>query len=163
VVLPTAALLASICAVAIAAVGFLISSAPNGGKPAVIRNAEQAMATATVTPTPTPTPTPSVTPTPHRRSPVVRKGATNVEVFNNSNVHGLAARTATRAQQAGWNVVGTDNWYGTVDAPTVYYPAKLKTAARALAADLGIARVRPAVAPMRLDRLTVILTGAYRP
>jgi hypothetical protein len=30
-----------------------------------------------------------------------------------------------------------------------------------LARDLGIARVKPSIAPMRNDRLTVILTGDY--
>jgi hypothetical protein len=58
-------------------------------------------------------------------------------------------------------VVGTDNWYGTVDATTVYYPPRLKAAATLLAADLRIARLKPAIDPMRPDRLTVILTGDY--
>ena len=60
---------------------------------------------------------------------------------------------------AGWRVVGSDNWYGTIPASTVYYPAKLERAARALALDLGIRRTARAVDPMRLDRLTVILTA----
>jgi hypothetical protein len=91
----------------------------------------------------------------------VRRGAYSVVVFNNSNVQGLAGKTATRAQRAGWQVVGTDNWYGTVDASTVYYPARLKAAATLLAKDLGITRVKPSIAPMRADRLTVILTADY--
>jgi hypothetical protein len=36
----------------------------------------------------------------------------------------------------------------------------LKAAAHLLALDLGFHRTMPAVAPMRLDRLTVIMTGA---
>jgi hypothetical protein len=35
----------------------------------------------------------------------------------------------------------------------------LAKAGRQLALDLGIHRTMPSVAPMRLDRLTVILTG----
>jgi hypothetical protein len=155
VVLPTAALLASACAVVVAAVGFVLSSHPADGGPAATIG--------TPGPAPTPVVTTSATPRPTKKAPVVRKGDIYVEVYNNSNVHGLAGRTATRAQQAGWNVVGSDNWYGTVDASTVYYPAKLHAAARALAADLGVQRLRPAIAPMRLDRLTVILTQDYRP
>src|SRR5262249_20200707 len=115
----------------------------------------------TITPsTPTPTATPTKTPKP---PPVIDKAKTNVVVFNNSNVKGLAGRTATKAQTLEWNVVATDNWHGTVDATTVYYGKGLKYAAQALAQDLGIARVKPAVAPMQLDRLTVILTADYKP
>ena len=80
-------------------------------------------------------------------------------MFNNSGITGLASRTSGRAQGAGWNVVGSDNWYGTIPASTVYYPPRLKAAAHLLALDLGLHRVMPAVSPMRLDRLTVILTG----
>ena len=64
-----------------------------------------------------------------------------------------------RAGGMGWQVVGTDNWYGTIPATTVYYPPKLKAAGKLLALDLGIKRTAPAVDPMRLDRLTLILTG----
>jgi LytR cell envelope-related transcriptional attenuator len=66
---------------------------------------------------------------------------------------------AGRAQAIGWNVVGSDNWYGTIDTSTVYYPAKLKAAAQLLGKDLGIDRLKAAIDPMRGDRLTVILTG----
>ena len=30
----------------------------------------------------------------------------------------------TGRSASGWNVVGSDNWYGTIDASTVYYPAR---------------------------------------
>ena len=82
-----------------------------------------------------------------------------VVVFNNSNVTGLAGQVAARASQIGWQVVGSDNWYGTIPASTVYYPQRLEKAGKLLALDLGIQRTAPAVDPMRLDRLTVILTG----
>ena len=57
--------------------------------------------------------------------------------------------------------MGSDNWYGTIDASTVYFPPDLKAPAKALAKDLGIARLQPAIDPMRYDRLTVILTSDY--
>ncbi|WP_183407206.1 LytR C-terminal domain-containing protein [Nocardioides marmorisolisilvae] len=109
-----------------------------------------------------PSPTATATKTP-KPPPVIDKAKTNVVIFNNSNVKGLAGRTATKAQTLTWNVVATDNWYGTVDATTVYYGKGLKYAAQSLAEDLGIARVKPAVAPMQADRLTVILTADYKP
>ncbi len=96
-----------------------------------------------------------------RRAPDVRRGRTYVEVYNNSNVSGLAGQTAQKIADAGWQVVGSDNWYGTIPQSTVYYPARLHREARMLAKDLGIHRLHPAIAPMKFDRLTVILTGGY--
>ena len=72
---------------------------------------------------------------------------------------GLAGRVAQRATGAGWQVVGEDNWYGTVPATTVYHPPKLERAAKLLALDLGIDRTLQATGAMKLDRLTLILTG----
>ncbi len=91
----------------------------------------------------------------------VRRGGTYVEVYNNSGISGLAGSTAARAQGAGWQVVGSDNWYGTIAASTVYFPARLEDQAQLLGKDLGIKRLKPAIAPMRGDRLTVILTSDY--
>jgi LytR cell envelope-related transcriptional attenuator len=82
-----------------------------------------------------------------------------VEVYNNSGITGLANETAAMLQDTGWKVVGADNWYGSIPANTVYYPDRLSDDARLLADDLGIGRLHTAVAPMRFDRLTVILTG----
>jgi hypothetical protein len=94
------------------------------------------------------------------RQPAVDRSQVMVTVFNNSQVSGLAGRVAARASQLGWQVVGSDNWYGTIPASTVYFPPRLAKAGHQLALDLGIHRTMPAVSPMRLDRLTVILTGA---
>lgn len=88
-----------------------------------------------------------------------QRRATYVVVFNNSQVAGLAGRVSQQLSGAGWNVVGSDNWYGTIPVTTVYYPPALRTQADLLAADLGIDRVKPAVDPMAGDRLTLILTG----
>jgi hypothetical protein len=94
-----------------------------------------------------------------KTEPVVERGKVYVEVYNNSGITGLAGATAARASDAGWQVVGSDNWYGTIPASTVYYPERLQAAAKVLALDLGIGRVMPAIEPMDLDRLTVILTA----
>jgi hypothetical protein len=118
-----------------------------------------------VTATPSPTPT-STAPEPvikekkqKPKKPVIRRAKTYVEVYNNSGISGLAGRTADRVAGAGWQVVGSDNWYGTIPASTVYFPPRLRDEAKLLGRDLGINRLRPAIAPMRFDRLTVILTG----
>jgi len=113
--------------------------------------------TASATPTPTAT-TPVAKPKP---KPTVARADVVVEVYNNSGIAGLAGSTSDRAASSGWNVVGSDNWYGTIPATTVYFPPRLEAAAKLLAKDLGIQRMRPAIAPMRLDRLTVILTADY--
>jgi len=84
-----------------------------------------------------------------------------VSVFNNSTVSGLAGRVASQTSHLGWQVVGSDNWYGTIPASTVYYPARLHAQAKLLGKDLGISRLKPSIAPMRGDRLTVILTRDY--
>ena len=91
--------------------------------------------------------------------PAVQRGKVMVEVFNNSGITGLAGRYADQATKAGWKVTGSDNWYGTIAASTVYYPANLKDAAKLMALDLGLHRVVPAAGGMRRDRLTVILTA----
>ena len=107
--------------------------------------------------------TPSATPTPDQpKRPPVQRSKVYVEVYNNSSITGLANRVAAKAGDAGRNVVGADNWYGTIPTTTVYYPPRLRREARVLAADLGVRRTAPAVDPMRMDRLTLILTGELR-
>ncbi len=99
---------------------------------------------------------------PKRPEPVVvDRASTYVDVYNNSQVSGLAATTSARISGAGWQVVTSDNWYGTIPASTVYFPPRLAAQARLLGRDLGIARIMPAVDPMSMDRLTVILTADY--
>ena len=100
-------------------------------------------------------------PKPKKRKPAVQRGEVYVEVYNNSGISGLAGSTAASISGAGWQVVGSDNWYGTIPASTVYYPPRLEDAAKVLGRDIGITRLQPAVSPMRFDRLTVILTSDY--
>jgi hypothetical protein len=154
VAFPSPVVMLSIIAVAMAGIAFLATQ-DRGGRDAV---APVSHASPTVAVTPTTQP---VTPKP-KPKPTFDRGSVFVEVYNNSGIKGLAGTTATRASGAGWNVVGSDNWYGTIPATTVYYPQRLEDAAHALAKDLGIKRLLPAVDPMRFDRLTVILTGDYR-
>lgn len=150
---PVAAL--SLGAVLLAGITFLATA---GGPEEPVDAARPVLSS----PTPTPTPTPTATPEPVRKKqPAVRRGEVYVEVYNNSGISGLAGTTAKTVSGAGWQVVGSDNWYGTIPASTVYYPARLEQAARLLGRDLGIKRLKPAIAPMRLDRLTVILTADY--
>lgn len=80
-----------------------------------------------------------------------------VVVFNNTSVTDLAAQKAAILQNAGWHVAATDNWYGNIPADTVYYPPQFEADAAKLAKVLHITRLRPAVAPMQFDRLTVII------
>ncbi len=152
VVFPSPVVILSAIAVAMAAVAFVATrdSAPEDKEITTISQPQTSEA-------PTPEPTPTQTPKP--RKPKVDRSKVYVVVFNNSNVTGLAGRVASQASQIGWQVVGSDNWYGTIPASTVYYPQRLERAGKLLALDLGIQRTAPAVDPMRLDRLTVILTG----
>jgi LytR cell envelope-related transcriptional attenuator len=156
-------------AVVVAGAAFVFTG---GNDPNTTDRATQAAAPARSAPTATAAPT-TTAPTPpakkvtkkqHKKrakKPVVRRGDTYVEVYNNSGISGLAGSTASRAQGAGWQVVGSDNWYGTIPASTVYYPPRLYAQAQMLGKDLGISRLKPAIAPMRGDRLTVILTSDY--
>jgi hypothetical protein len=96
-----------------------------------------------------------------KAEPVVERGQVYVEVYNNSGITGLASSVAANASSFGWQVVGSDNWYGTIAASTVYYPDRLEEHAKLLAKDLGISRLKPTISPMRGDRLTVILTADY--
>ena len=93
-----------------------------------------------------------------KKKPVDRSSV-YVVVFNNSGITGLAGQYASTAGGLGWQVVGSDNWVGTIPNSTVYFPSQLEREAKQLALDLGISRVMPAVDPMSTDRLTVILTA----
>ena len=162
VVAPSRVMLIAVVAVAIAGAAFIATSPQPKQAAQVV--ASETTPSASPTPTPPPSPTPTATPTkkpPKKKKVVVERGDTIVVVFNNSGITGLASRTSGTAQGAGWNVVGSDNWYGTIPATTVYYPERLHAAAKVLARDLGIQRIMPAIDPMQGDRLTVILTTDY--
>ncbi|CAI9403880.1 LytR C-terminal domain-containing protein [Nocardioides sp. T2.26MG-1] len=158
VVTPSPVVMLSVIAVAMAGIAFV---ATRGGEPTEREVATVARQDPSTSPSPSSTPTKETKPKP-KPEPTVKRGKVYVEVYNNSGITGLAGQVSERASGIGWQVVGSDNWYGTIPASTVYYPPKLKLAAKTLALDLGIRRTAPAVDPMRLDRLTVILTGPLR-
>jgi hypothetical protein len=160
VVFPSPVVMLSIIAIAMAGIAYVATQ----GQEPTQREITTTVAQPSAKPTPEPA-TPSPTLAAHepkkikKRKPAVQRGEVYVEVYNNSGITGLAGATAAQASDAGWQVVGSDNWYGTIPASTVYYPERLKEAAKMLALDLGIGRVVPAIEPMDLDRLTVILTA----
>lgn len=160
-VLPTGLMVFSISAVMLAGLAFVFVVVGGGPDDPDTADPAGAVATPSATPSAITTTVPATPTRTPKATPAVRRGQVYVEVYNNSNVKGLAGKTGSRAQRLGWNVVGTDNWYGTIDSTTVYYGPRLKAAAAVLARDLGITKVKPAVDPMRPDRLTVILTGGY--
>ncbi|KAA1422919.1 LytR family transcriptional regulator [Mumia zhuanghuii] len=150
---PSVALLGAILVLAVAAVGLLVGNDPEDPAP---------VAAPSATPTPSPEPAPDTAAAAPTTAPPTTAEVPRafVEVYNNSGVTGLADSTAGRVEDAGWKVVGVDNWYGKIQETTVYYPKKLKEQGERLAADLGVDRVRPAIEPMKFDRLTLILTDA---
>ena len=152
---PSPLVMLSVIAVAMAGVAFVATK----DQPDPERRVETVSRSTSETPAPAPV-EPEAEPAPvEPAKPVVERGKVYVEVYNNTGIKGLAASTAEKVSGAGWQVVGTDNWVGSIPAPTVYYPKRLKAAADLLALDLGINRVQPVVSPMKQDRLTVILTG----
>ncbi|WP_182524619.1 LytR C-terminal domain-containing protein [Nocardioides dongkuii] len=151
---PSPVVMLSIIAVAMAAIAFV---ATRGGEPTERKVSIVADASPSAPATPEAPETLRKDPKPE--PPPVDRAKVYVEVYNNSGISGLAGRVATSATDAGWMVVGSDNWYGTIPATTVYHPPRLARAAKLLALDLGIQRTAPAVGAMRLDRLTVVLTG----
>ena len=165
VAMPSPVVMLSVIAVAMAGIAFVATRGSEPTEREVTTVADTPTETPNETPKHTPKQTPGPSPTytpskdPKPKPPKVQRGKVYVEVYNNSGITGLAGAVAERATGIGWQVVGSDNWYGTIPANTVYYPAQLKAAGRQLALDLGIERTVPAVDPMRLDRLTVILTG----
>jgi hypothetical protein len=159
VVFPSPVVMLSVVAVAMAGVAYVAtqSEAPAEREVATVAQPQEE-------PQPSKAPPPQKLPKGEppaikKAEPEVERSKVYVEVYNNSGITGLAGSAAAQASGAGWQVVGSDNWYGTIPASTVYYPERLKAAARMLALDLGIGRVMPAIDPMDLDRLTVILTA----
>jgi hypothetical protein len=85
-----------------------------------------------------------------------------VYVLNQTTRDGLAAAVAEDIESAGWSVTKVSWWRGVVPSTTVYYPPGYESAAEALSAAFSaIDRVRPRVAPMPDDALTVILCKEY--
>lgn len=158
VVLPTRLLVLCVSALAMAG---LVYVANDPDQPSTATEATPVRTTPSATPTTTPSSTAGPTIKAKPKPQPVKRADTYVVVFNNTRTRGLAGGASAKAKAAGWNVVGSDNWYGTVDGTAVYYPPKLKRAAQELGYDLGIKKLKPAQEPMQFDRLTVILTDDY--
>lgn len=82
-----------------------------------------------------------------------------VSVLNNTGIRNLAASYSAKVSAAGWTVAAVGNWRGQIESNTVYFPGNLRPEAELLASDLDFERVMPSIVPMRMDRLTVILSG----
>jgi hypothetical protein len=158
VAFPSPVVMLSIIAVAMAGFAYVATSDDEPTEKRITTTSAPASQAPAPEPVPTAAPAP-VEKTTKPKKPQVKRGEVYVEVYNNSGISGLAAGTAAKATQVGWQVVGEDNWYGAIPASTVYYPARLAAAGKLLALDLGIARTALAVEPMRMDRLTIVLTA----
>ena len=120
----------------------------------------------TTTPSPTPSKTAKTTPSPKpskttakpEPEPQVARDAP-VSVLNNTTIQGLAATYSVKVRNAGWSDVRVGNWRGSIAGNTVYFPPQFAEQAKLLGNDLGIERILPSFAPMRTDRLTIILAG----
>jgi hypothetical protein len=153
------------CVVALGGIGWLIvdgngdSGEPSASAPTHTATTPTPSPTkTTVAPTPSPSAKPKPKPKPKPRSTVSRTGIA-VSVLNNTGASGAARTFSTKVTAAGWTVGGVGNWRGSVSGNTVYYPPGHEAEATQLGKDVGISRVLPRVAPMRTDRLTIILAG----
>ena len=123
VVLPTRLLALCISAVAVAALVFV---ANDPDKAPTDQTATPAVSEPSATPSATATTTPEPAKPSEAEAEADQAGRGFVVVFNNTRTKGLAGGVAGKAKSAGWNVVGSDNWYGTVDGTSVYFPPRLK-------------------------------------
>ena len=140
---PSPLVMLSVIAVAMAGIAFVATK----------DQPEQERRVETVASTPTPTPEAAPEPAPEPEAPVepekpaVERGKIYVEVYNNTGIKGLAASTADKISGAGWQVVGTDNWVGTIPATDGLLPPAAQGCGRAAGPGpghpAGAARGRP--------------------
>lgn len=158
VALPTPVIALSVVAVVAAVILFWVTGGSDDGSEKIAQAGGTPSASASAKPKPAKTE--EKKPAKAEPSPVDR-AKVSVEVYNQSNIAGLATDVAAKATTVGWNVVGEDNWMGSVPENTVYFPQKMKREGQQLADDLGIKRTHLSVeGSMKGDRLTVVLTGA---
>ncbi|NGN93490.1 LytR C-terminal domain-containing protein [Nocardioides sp. KC13] len=158
VALPTPVIALSVVAVVAAVIVFWATGGSDDGDEKIAQAGASPSASASVKPKPAKTE--AKKPAKAEPSPVDR-AKVSVEVYNQSNIAGLAGDVAAKATTVGWNVVGEDNWMGSVPENTVYFPQGMKREGQQLADDLGIKRTHLSVeGSMKGDRLTVVLTGA---
>ena len=165
IALPSPVAAVSLAAVLLAG-GAFVATTGGGEDPA------EAAAAAASTPVATPVATPAPSRTapkpvleekkkPPRQKPAARRGEVYVEVYNNSGITGLAGQD--RGDRLGCRLAGGRLRQLVRHDPGHHrlLPRASESAARMLARDLGIKRLKPAISPMRFDRLTVILTADY--
>ncbi|EGD42276.1 hypothetical protein NBCG_03527 [Nocardioidaceae bacterium Broad-1] len=158
VALPTPVIALSVVAVVVAVIIFWVTGGDGDDRDEKIARAGGSPS-ASASASPKPAKTEAKKPAKAEPSPVDR-AKVSVEVYNQSNIGGLASDVAAKATTVGWNVVGEDNWVGSVPENTVYFPQKMKREGEQLADDLGIKRTHLSVeGSMKGDRLTVVLTG----
>lgn len=158
VALPTPVIALSVVAVVVAVVIFWVTGGDDDQGEKIAQAGGSPSASASASPQAAKTETKK--PAKAEPSPVDR-AKISVEVYNNSKIVGLAGEVAAKATTVGWNVVGEDNWMGSIPENTVYFPPGMKREGRQLADDLGIKRTHLSVeGSMKGDRLTVVLTGA---
>jgi hypothetical protein len=157
VALPSAVTLGSLAFVVAAAGGYVAMAAASGDVPEPAGAPHHHVVSPSAASPVKPITSPQHSSTVHKTRPAVPDVL--VELFDNNGVTGQAEQAAAVLQGAGWNVSATDNWYGNIPADTVYYPPALHDAAVKLAKVLHIERLHTAVAPMKFDRLTVIMVS----
>ncbi|MBC7276088.1 LytR C-terminal domain-containing protein [Nocardioides sp.] len=157
VALPAPVIALSVVAVVVAVVIFWVTGGDDEGK-----EIAQAGGSPSTSASASPQAAKTETKKPAKAEPSpVDRAKISVEVYNNSNVAGLAGEVAAKATTVGWNVVGEDNWMGSIPENTVYFPPGMKREGQQLADDLGIKRTHLSVeGSMKGDRLTVVLTSA---
>ena len=83
-------------------------------------------------------------------------------VLNNSNVEGLAKRSAARFEAAGWPIKLTGSFRGRIPVTTAYYAPGQQASALLLQREFpAIERVRPRFDTLPGSGLTVVLTRTY--
>nr|WP_306365189.1 LytR C-terminal domain-containing protein [Nocardia sp. CC227C] len=96
-------------------------------------------ATSTTADAPTTTPAPTTTTTTTTTAAVDK--SVPVRVYNNSDIQGLAATTASQLRESGWSIAETGNYAaGVIPKTTVYYGSSAgeRAAATAIATELGV-------------------------
>jgi hypothetical protein len=146
------------------------TDAPRGTPTLQQTQAQSSEVSATPSPTRPQSPTPEtvmVTPAPLRTQTVVPPSPAAapklaLTVLNNSNVTGLAKRTAAKYQAAGWPIKLTGSFRGRIPVTTAYYAPGQQASALALQKQFpAIERVRPRFAGLPGTGLTVVLTRSY--
>nr|WP_085996499.1 LytR C-terminal domain-containing protein [Nocardia otitidiscaviarum] len=102
--------------------------------------ATQANTPAPATTTTADAPTTTLAPTTTTTTTAAVDKSVPVRVYNNSDIQGLAASTASQLQESGWSIAETGNYAsGVIPKTTVYYGSSAgeRAAAMAIAAELG--------------------------